>query len=90
MKFMHAFGRTYVLVVHGVSEVLSGGVRSFLHLLIHGVHTALKWQLAVCGAIATMAVPVSQSFFFLLFLLTTCCGAAGRCATASHFALLCQ
>jgi hypothetical protein len=87
---MHILGGTYVLVVHGIGEVLSVGVRSFLHLLIHGVHTALEWQLAVRATIATMAIPVSQSLFFLLFLLTTRRGAAGGRATAPHFTLLCQ
>lgn len=87
---MYVFGGTYVLVVHGVSEVLGGGVRRFLHLLIHGVHAALERQLAVRGTIATMAVPVSQSLFFLLFLLTTRRGAAGGRAAAPHFTLFCQ
>jgi hypothetical protein len=61
MKCVNSFGRTYVLIVHGVREVLGGGVCRFLRLLIHGVHAALEWHLAVRGGITTITTAVSMS-----------------------------
>ena len=82
--------RTYILIVHGVGVVLCGGVSGFLLLFVHGVHTALQWQLAVHSTITTTAVPVAQGLLLLLLLLSARRGAAGGSAAAPHFTLLCQ
>ena len=82
--------RTYILIVHGVGEVLGGGVGGFLLLLVHCIHTALQWQLAVHGTISATAVPVSQGLLLLLLFLSARSGAAGGRAAAPHFTLLCQ
>ena len=82
--------RTYILIVHGVGEVLGGGVGGFLLLLVHCVHTALHRQLTIHGAITASAVPVSQGLLLLLLLLSARRGATGGRAAAPHFTLLCQ
>lgn len=90
MGFVNVPCRTYILIVHGVGEVLGSGMGGFLLLLVHCVHTALQWQLAVHGTITATAVPVSQGLLLLLLLLSARRGAAGGRAAAPHFTLLCQ
>ena len=90
MRFVNVPRRTYILIIYGFGEVLSGGVGAFLLLLVHCVHAALQRQLAVHGTITATAIPMSQGLLLLLLLLTARRGAAGGRAAAPHFTLLCQ